>query len=152
MSSPRLQDEETPLLQRDNALRKPTSLPKAQLFLVLLIRLAEPITANSIIPYISEVRSPSSPPRQSTRTSIDVHILQLVSEFSTIEGDRRKVGYYMGIIVRLSPILNIPACSSRDLFLCSRYHCILPPKRPPCSNGAVSLTTSVASQFSCSVC
>jgi len=102
MSSPRLQDEETPLLQRDNALRKPTPLPKAQLFLLLLIRLAEPITANSISPYISEVRSPPSPPRQSTRTSIDVHVLQLVSEFSITEGDRRKVGYYMGILVRLS--------------------------------------------------
>lgn len=60
MSSPSPQDEETPLLQRDNAPRKPTPLPKAQLFLVLLIRLAEPITANSISPYISEVRWPPS--------------------------------------------------------------------------------------------
>jgi len=79
MSSPKPQDEETPLLQHVNAPRKSTPLPKAQLFLVLLIRLAEPITANSISPYISE----------------------LVTEFSIAEGDRRKVGYYMGIIVSL---------------------------------------------------
>jgi hypothetical protein len=55
MSSPKHQDEETPLLQRDNAPRKPTPLPKAQMFLLLLIRLAEPITSHSISPYISEV-------------------------------------------------------------------------------------------------
>ena len=55
MSSPTRQDEETPLLQRDNAPRRPTPLPKAQLFLLLLLRLAEPITSNSISPYISEV-------------------------------------------------------------------------------------------------
>ncbi len=57
MSSPTHSDEETPLLQRDNAPRKPepTPLPKAQIFLLLLIRLAEPVTSNSIVPYISEV-------------------------------------------------------------------------------------------------
>ena len=55
MSSPKHQDEETPLLQRDNAPRKPTPLPKAQMFLLLLIRLAEPITSHSISPYMSEV-------------------------------------------------------------------------------------------------
>ena len=55
MSSPKHHDEETPLLQRDNEPRKPTPLPKAQMFLLLLIRLAEPITSHSIIPYISEV-------------------------------------------------------------------------------------------------
>ena len=43
-------------------------------------------------------------------------------------------------------------CLSRDLFLCSRCRCNLPPKRPPCSNGAASLSASVASQFSCSAC
>jgi len=62
MSSPKPQDEETPLLQHVNAPRKSTPLPKAQLFLVLLIRLAEPITANSITPYISEVRWPPAAP------------------------------------------------------------------------------------------
>ena len=50
-------DEETPLLHDDSALRKPTPLPKTQLFLLLLVRLAEPITSHSISPYISEVGS-----------------------------------------------------------------------------------------------
>jgi len=79
MSSPTRQDEETPLLQRDNAPRRPTPLPKAQLFLLLLLRLAEPITSNSISPYISE----------------------LVSDLSIADGDRRKIGYYTGMIVSL---------------------------------------------------
>ena len=63
MSSPIRQDEETPLIQRDHAPRKPTPLPKAQLFLLLLLRLAEPITSNSISPYISEVCSLFNFPR-----------------------------------------------------------------------------------------
>ena len=50
-------DEETPLLHDDSAQRKPTPLPKTQLFLLLLVRLAEPITSHSISPYISEVGS-----------------------------------------------------------------------------------------------
>ncbi|KAF8491346.1 MFS general substrate transporter [Russula emetica] len=79
MSSPKHQDEETPLLQRDNAPRKPTPLPKAQMFLLLLIRLAEPITSHSISPYISE----------------------LVSDLSVVGGDKRMIGYYTGMIVSL---------------------------------------------------
>jgi len=48
-------DEETPLLHEGSAQRKPTPLPKTQLFLLLLVRLAEPIASYSISPYISEV-------------------------------------------------------------------------------------------------
>lgn len=67
MSSPIRQDEETPLLQRSNAPRQPTPLPKAQLFLLLLLRLAEPITSNSISPYISEVNFVVQLPPKSTK-------------------------------------------------------------------------------------
>ena len=54
-SSQVVADEETPLLHDDDAQRKPTPLPKTQLFLLLLVRLAEPIASHSISPYISEV-------------------------------------------------------------------------------------------------
>ncbi|KAI0302851.1 MFS general substrate transporter [Multifurca ochricompacta] len=80
MSTPQtIPDEEAPLLQSNNASRKPTPLPKMQLFLLLLLRLAEPITSHSISPYIN----------------------QLVSELSIIGGDKRKVGYYTGMLVSL---------------------------------------------------
>ena len=54
-SSQVVADEETPLIHDNGARRKPTPLPKTQLFLLLLVRLAEPITSHSISPYISEV-------------------------------------------------------------------------------------------------
>ncbi|KAI9453853.1 MFS general substrate transporter [Lactarius psammicola] len=72
-------DEETPLLHDGGAQRKPTPLPKTQLFLLLLVRLAEPIASHSISPYISE----------------------LVSGLSIVGGDKRKVGYYTGMLMSL---------------------------------------------------
>ncbi|KAI0260280.1 major facilitator superfamily domain-containing protein [Gloeopeniophorella convolvens] len=72
-------DEETPLIQRENARREPTPLPVTQILVLLLLQLAEPITSLSISPYIN----------------------QLVSELPIVGGDERKVGYYAGIIVSL---------------------------------------------------
>ncbi|KAF8266410.1 major facilitator superfamily domain-containing protein [Lactarius quietus] len=72
-------DEETPLLHDEGAQRKPTPLPKTQLFILLLVRLADPVTAYSISPYISE----------------------LVSQLSIIGGDKRKVGYYTGMLMSI---------------------------------------------------
>ncbi|KAH9036949.1 MFS general substrate transporter [Lactarius pseudohatsudake] len=78
-SSQVVADEETPLLHDGGAQRKPTPLPKTQLFLLLLVRLAEPIASHSISPYISE----------------------LVSDLSIVGGDMRKVGYYTGLLMSL---------------------------------------------------
>lgn len=78
-SSQVVADEETPLLHDGGAQRKPTPLPKTQLFLLLLVRLAEPIASHSISPYISE----------------------LVSGLSIVGGDKRKVGYYTGLLMSL---------------------------------------------------
>jgi hypothetical protein len=78
-SSQVVADEETPLLHDGGAQRQPTPLPKTQLFLLLLVRLAEPIASHSISPYISE----------------------LVSELSIIGGDKRKVGYYTGMLMSI---------------------------------------------------
>jgi hypothetical protein len=48
-------DEETPLLS--SGLRpQPTPLPMGQILLLLLAQLTEPITSQSILPYINEVR------------------------------------------------------------------------------------------------
>ena len=46
-----LSDESSPLLERP----PPTSLPKAQLFILCLIRLVEPIAFAQVFPYINEM-------------------------------------------------------------------------------------------------
>ncbi|KIJ65572.1 hypothetical protein HYDPIDRAFT_187328 [Hydnomerulius pinastri MD-312] len=56
-----------------------TPLPKLQLGILLLIQLAEPISSLSIYPYIN----------------------QLIGELDITGGDKRKVGYYAGLIESL---------------------------------------------------
>jgi hypothetical protein len=51
-------DEETPLLHDANTPRKETPLPITQVLVLLLLQLCEPITSQSINPYINQVRSP----------------------------------------------------------------------------------------------
>ncbi|KXN84876.1 hypothetical protein AN958_12006 [Leucoagaricus sp. SymC.cos] len=77
-----LVDEETPLLPSSVEApkkRQPSPLPKFQIAIVLLLQLCEPITSQSIYPYIN----------------------QLVSELDITGGDERKVGYYAGLIESL---------------------------------------------------
>jgi hypothetical protein len=57
-----------------------TPLPKFQLFLVMLIQVAEPITALVIYPFIN----------------------QFIKDTGVTKGDDRKVGYYAGFIVSCS--------------------------------------------------
>jgi hypothetical protein len=56
---------------------KPTPLPKFQIFIVLLIQFAEPLTGLVIYPFVN----------------------QFVRETGITNGDERKTGYYAGIIV-----------------------------------------------------
>ncbi|KAN0136118.1 MFS general substrate transporter [Lactarius tabidus] len=70
-------DEETSLLRDGKPQRKETPLPLAQILVLLLLQLCEPITSQSIRPYIN----------------------QLVSELPVVGGDERKVGYYAGLIM-----------------------------------------------------
>ncbi|KAF8639419.1 hypothetical protein AX17_001509 [Amanita inopinata Kibby_2008] len=72
-------DEETALLSGTRRESKRTPLPKLQLSAVLILLLCEPITALSIYPYIN----------------------QLIGELDITGGDKRKVGYYAGIIESL---------------------------------------------------
>ena len=55
--SPEL-DEETPLLLNGSAPLKETPLPITQVVVLLLLQLCEPITSQSINPYINQVCSP----------------------------------------------------------------------------------------------
>ncbi|KAF8896538.1 major facilitator superfamily transporter [Infundibulicybe gibba] len=72
-------DEETALLAHTNKQQKLTRLPKVQIGIILLLQLCEPLTSQSIYPYIN----------------------QLVSELDITGGDERKVGYYAGLIESL---------------------------------------------------
>lgn len=88
-------NEETPLIQHPTdyscdseatavEVKRYTPLPKLQIAICLLIQFAEPVTAQCILPFIN----------------------QLVSELDVTNGDEKKVGYYVGIIVRLRFSLN----------------------------------------------
>ena len=57
--------------------RKPTPLPKFQVFIVYLIQFAEPITALVIYPFVN----------------------QFVRDTGITNGDETKTGYYAGVIV-----------------------------------------------------
>ncbi|KAM6504162.1 Major facilitator superfamily domain containing protein [Amanita muscaria] len=73
-------DEETPLLfESSGKAVKRTPLPTLQISIVLLLLICEPFASNSIFPYIN----------------------QLITELGITGGDKRKVGYYAGIIESL---------------------------------------------------
>ena len=77
--------------------RKPNPLPKLQLAVVLLLQVCEPITSQSIFPYINQVHLL----RKSREVSCH-HFPQLIIELDITGGDDRKVGYYAGLIVEWS--------------------------------------------------
>ena len=95
-------DESTPLLASSGE-SKQTPLPKHQIGIVLLLQICEPITSQSIYPYINAVSSfPSNLVLDLTR---GFYPLKLISELDITGGDEKKVGYYAGLIVgHLSPI------------------------------------------------
>ena len=92
-------DEGTPLLasSEESKKRKRTPLPKLQLGIALLLQICEPITSQSIYPYINAVSSfPSNHFLDLTR---GFYLLKLISELDITGGDEKKVGYYAGLIV-----------------------------------------------------
>ncbi|GLB44900.1 putative major facilitator superfamily protein [Lyophyllum shimeji] len=75
----RIVNEESALLSQSPKRRKPNPLPWFQISVVLLLQVCEPITSQSIYPYVN----------------------QLVSELDITGGDERRVGYYAGVIESL---------------------------------------------------
>ncbi|KZP23803.1 MFS general substrate transporter [Athelia psychrophila] len=70
-------DEHSTLLTKET--KKPTPLPKLQIFVLLLCQLSEPITSQCILPFIT----------------------QLIRELDVTGGDEANVGYYAGLIISL---------------------------------------------------
>ena len=73
----------------------PNTLPKLQFAIVLLLQICEPITSQSIYPYINQVRLTLCRSREAS----SYHLPQLITEFDITGGDHRKVGYYAGLMV-----------------------------------------------------
>ena len=99
-----IDDDETetqPFLGPDSQNKRlPNPLPKLQLAIVLLSQVCEPITSQSINPYINQVRHL----RRSREASCH-HFRQLITELDITGGDDRKVGYYVGLIVEWKLVL-----------------------------------------------
>ena len=80
--------------------RLPNPLPKLQLAIVLLLQVCEPITSQSILPYINQVRL-----LRRSREASSQSFRQLIIELDITGGDNRKVGYYAGLIVEWKLVL-----------------------------------------------
>ena len=88
-------DEETPFLPNQDVSPTRTPLPTAQISILLTAWFAESITMHSISPYINQVKYVLAVP-------ISAEHFQLMRELPNVGGDARKVGYYTGIIVRIT--------------------------------------------------
>lgn len=77
--------------------RKPIPLPKFQLFILLSIQFAEPMTGQRLAPYyiISWTKTHKTP-----ALVIYPFVVQLVRDTGITGGDEAKTGYYAGLLVR----------------------------------------------------
>lgn len=65
------------------------------------MQVAEPLTSQSIFPYINQVGLV----RRSWQDSFSLNVRQFITELNVTGGDHRKVGYYAGIIVEWTLVL-----------------------------------------------
>jgi hypothetical protein len=104
-------------------------LLKAKFFLLLFVRLAEPITSHSIGSHIGEVSLAGWLLTATGRANKNLRVLQLARILSIVSGNKRVVGYYPGMMVRLSSDLPDVCIADRwfplgVLASCPQcYHC-----------------------------
>ena len=89
-------DEETPLLRSEQVKKPRTPLPWFQFSIVLFLQLAEPLTAQVIYPFLPEVVLHHFQEIE----SLIAPLFQLIRNIGITNGDDKKVGYYVGIMVR----------------------------------------------------
>ena len=94
-------DEGVALLQSESEFsrfqRKPNPLPWRQLSVVLFVETCDALAKQSIQPYINQVRTTVA--QGEDGSGLIYRRLQLVGGLDIIGGDKRKVGYYVGLIV-----------------------------------------------------
>ena len=111
-------DEESPLLRSQQAKVKRTPLPWFQLCIVLVLQLAEPLTSQVIYPFTPQVR------RLRILSPYISYPYQLMRDIGITHGDETKVGYYVGLMVRLPTRLphNAHPLSAISVFLDASRH------------------------------
>lgn len=107
-------DEETPLLPEQQQ-KKPTPLPWAQFSIILVLQLAEPLTSQVIYPFAPQVCCIRCP------AVIATHVRrQLIRDVGITHGDETRVGYYVGVMVRL--LRPLSAARTLTQTLCSNQY------------------------------
>src|SRR5260370_25785774 len=138
--------EETPLLP-PTLQKSSTPVPWAQVWILLVLQLAEPLTSQVIYPFAPEV----CPLFLQTQFQFFSFILclQFVRNVGITHGDESRVGYYVGMLVRFE--VTVVLCLPCLLALSSNlYSSSLRPLRSYI--GARSLISSTVSQSSSSDC
>ena len=135
-------NDTTPLIAKKTA----TPLPRFQLFILLWVQLAEPMTSQVIYPFINKVclRILCVTQQQTDRSC---H--KLVGELPITGGDEEKIGYYAGLIVRPRPTLSVItnfSCPRSSLAIRNLY--FSSPKHSPSFSGVVGRIMSVGGRFS----
>ena len=82
----------------DESTPKRTPLPFDQIVILLFLRFCESASTFVIFPFLNEVRISTEPSSPSQGVTLAPQLLASVTG-----GDRSKVGYYAGIMVRLHP-------------------------------------------------
>lgn len=101
-------DEETPLLRSQQGPVKRTPLPWFQIFIVLFLQLAEPLTSQVIYPFLPQVRAITN-----FRIVFTQYNEQLVREIGITHGDEAAVGHYVGLLVLQYNSCFCATCYSR---------------------------------------
>jgi hypothetical protein len=91
-------DEETPLLPRSEQPTAKTPLPWDQLWIMLFIQLSDPLSSQTLAPFIPQVSRFPLLERESDRT----WNFSLIRDIGVTHGDESQVGHYVGILVSMS--------------------------------------------------
>jgi hypothetical protein len=94
-------DEETPLLSSEPPPQKTTPVPWAQVWILIVLLLAEPLTSQVIFPFTPEVCHICI-----LVSSFHIHPLQFVRNVGITHGDESRVGLYVGMMVCLGVDLS----------------------------------------------
>jgi hypothetical protein len=131
--------EDTPLLPSESTLQKrPTPVPWAQVWILLVLQLAEPLTSQVIYPFTPEVCR-----FLELVLFLLIHPLQFVRNVGITHGDESRVGYYVGMMV----CSRVDTSTTSQIALYSNL-CSSPLRLLQCYTGAGSPTSSVVSQSS----
>ena len=132
--------EDTPLLSSESTLQKPsTPVPWAQVWILLVLQLAEPLTSQVIYPFTPEVCHFL----QTLFWFLLIYPLQFVRNVGITHGDESRVGYYVGMMVCPRVDTSITSHIALSSNLCSS-----PLRLLQCYTGAGSPMSSVVSQLS----